>query len=183
MFVLCTHIAMLLPKTSSEKTSAYSNVHKCTRYCEANEDSLHSGSTLKSGAEHNKEDGEPHSSDSALIFCTSLFWLFESVCQSNLTYHNLSLPAQRKPAKNILWLLLEKTNKKWSVKEICAQSVCGCSHTALLPLPVSYRPYGTTTKKSHVKSKVLPQGVREWHAKMTDSTSLTHYREQWYCQK
>lgn len=79
---------MLLPKTSSEKSSMYSNDHKYN--CEVNEDSVHSGSTSKSGSEHNEVDREAHSSDSALIFCISLLQLLDSVCQSNLSQLVLS---------------------------------------------------------------------------------------------
>lgn len=80
---------MRSPKTSSGQTSVYNKLSSNT--LSANEDSLHSGPTLKSGVKHNKVDEGPHSRDRALIFHNSLPWLLDSACQSNLMYHNLFL--------------------------------------------------------------------------------------------
>jgi len=88
--------------------SVQHNVHKYTRYCKANEDSLHSGPTLKSGLKHNKVDKRPHSRDSALIFHTSLPWQLHSARLSNLMYHDLFLLRSEETWQKILLLLLAK---------------------------------------------------------------------------
>lgn len=173
---------MLLPKTSSEKASVsatFTNTVGIVRQMK----------TVRSLGQHQnlslntmQQWGNP-TKVTVLFLAPPLsmhLHCFDNVCQNNLSRFVLSSSEETWQKYSVA--ASGKSEQEVAFKRNMCQSVCGCTHTALLPLLVSYRPCGTTTKKSHVKCKVLPQKGREWHAKMIDPTSITHYREQWCCQ-